>query len=83
MCPRAEDKQISRRTRWTVLRLESEGPTEGVYDALWQALGKEGKRWLSVAQRRSATRPALTRAMVARLTSPPYQRAQRLATCAA
>ena len=59
LCPRAEDKQISRRTRWTVLRLESEGPTEGVYDALWQALGKEGKRWLSVAQHKGVLRALL------------------------
>ncbi len=43
-------KKGSKRTRWTALRLESKGSAEGVYDDLWGTLGKEGKRWLSVAK---------------------------------
>ena len=61
--PRADEsgctKKGSRRTRWTVLRLETEGTTESVYDALWEALGKEGKRWLSVAKHNGVMRALL------------------------
>jgi len=47
--PREEAGTICRRTRWTVLRLEGDGATREVYDKLWGALGRPGKRWLSVA----------------------------------
>ena len=58
---------------------------------MWQALGKEGKRWLSVAQHTGVLRALLYKgdcyasgpAMTARLTSPPSQRVQRLTMYAA
>ncbi len=55
--PRAEEsgctKKSSKRTRWTVLRLEGEEVTEAVYEIVWAALGKEGKRWLGVRNSRT------------------------------
>ena len=63
LCPRAEKKQIPRRTRWTVLQLEVvEQDTAALYDTVWAALGKEGKRWLSVARHCGATRALLYKA---------------------
>ncbi len=50
---------IGRRTRWTVLRLEDDGATRDVYDKLWEALGKQGKRWLSVAKHNGTLRALL------------------------
>ena len=47
-------EKFSKRTRWAVLRLAAEATTESVYDDMWAALGKEGKRWLSVAEHRGA-----------------------------
>ena len=47
-------EKFSKRTRWAVLRLAAEASTESVYDDMWAALGKEGKRWLSVAEHRGA-----------------------------
>ena len=83
LCPRAEDKQISRRTRWTVLRLGSEGPTEGVYDALWQALANRASAGSAWPSTQGCCAPCFTRAMTARLSSLPSQRAQRLTMYAA
>ena len=51
--------KISKRTRWTVLRLEGEGTTKDLYDRLWKALGKQGKRWLSVAKHNGVLRALL------------------------
>ena len=62
LCPR-KNKQIPRRTRWTVLQLEAvEQDTAALYDTVWAALGKEGKRWLSVARHCGATRALLYKA---------------------
>ena len=47
-------EKFSRRTRWAVLRLEGEADTQSLYSTLWRALGKEGKRWLSVAEHSGA-----------------------------
>ena len=61
--PRAREDgaadNIARRTRWTVLRLEDDGATRDVYDKLWGALGKQGKRWLSVAKHNGTLRALL------------------------
>ena len=54
MQPRVDENgggKFSRRMRWAVLRLDVDADTDSVYDTLWGALGKEGKRWLSVAKR--------------------------------
>ena len=60
--PRAEEDgaaTIARRTRWIVLRLEGESTTKDLYDRLWKALGKQGKRWLSVARHNGSLRALL------------------------
>eukprot|EP00959_Pyramimonas_sp_CCMP1952_P291652 6100172-Pyramimonas_sp.AAC.1 len=62
MHPRAEDdgaNRIPRRTRWTVLRLEGDEATAAVYGKLWEALGKRGRRWLSVAKHNGVLRALL------------------------
>ena len=60
--PRTEEEgtgKISKRTRWTVLPLEGGGSTKDVYDKLWKAFGKPGKRWLSVAKHNGILRALL------------------------
>ena len=60
LCQRAENKQIPRRTRWTVLQFDDvEEDTSALYDTVWAALGKDGKRWLSVAKHCGVTRALL------------------------
>ena len=97
--PRAEEgdaNKISKRTRWTVLRVEGEDATATVYLKLWDALGKRGKRWLSVAKHNGVLRALLYKGddgevdlsglpVVAPLYGPPHDvsaggRASRAAT---
>ena len=39
--------------------MEDDGATRDVYDKLWGALGKQGKRWLSVAKHNGTLRALL------------------------
>lgn len=60
--PRAEDdgaNRIPKRARWTVLQLKGDEATAAVYDKLWVALGKPGRRWLSVAKHNGVLRALL------------------------